>query len=52
MPVTVNASIDDGLRRVRGAAEVEDEAGAVGAANRGGGHGDGGFLLVRFWSNL
>ena len=40
--------VDDRLRGVRGSAEVEDQAGAVGAAERGGGHGDGVFLLVRF----
>ena len=43
-------TVDDGLGSIDGPAEVEDEAGAVSAADRGGGHGDGGFLLVRFWA--
>ena len=41
---------DDGLRSIGGPAEVKDEAGAIVAADRGGGHGDGDFLLVRFWA--
>jgi hypothetical protein len=43
-------TLDDSVRGVRRATEVEDQAGAVGAAELGGGHGDGDFLLVRFWA--